>query len=162
MARRLSVLAGCLLLAACPGPRDDDALEPNDTFAEATRLTLGVPVEGRANQDNPDVFVVAAGPAATLRFTLDDRGLENCPVFRVHDPAKTELVGQDPASDCGVSPADTRFAHGASIEERSDGGYVITVPAEAEGDYFLTIIEDSEADNTAPFSWDYRLTATVP
>jgi len=157
LALRLAALA-LPAVAACPGARPDDDLEPNDSFEQATRLTLGSPVEARANQDDPDVFVVTAG-GGLLGFYLDDRGLENCPVFQVHDAARVELVGQDPTHNCG--PDGTRLAGGATFAAGADGGYLISVPVAATADVYLTILEDSEADNLAPFSWDYRLTATV-
>ena len=155
----LSSLLGLVLLAGCPGPREDDALEPNDNFEQATRIELGEAVEGRANQDNPDVFVVAVEAGVSLEFSLEDRGLENCPSFQVHDPNELELLGQDPSSDC--LPDETRTVEGASFEETGEGGYRIVVSAELAGDYYLTIIEGSEADNIAPFGWDYRLTASL-
>lgn len=146
---------------SCIEPRPDDALEPNDDRDHATPLTPGVAIEGRANQDNPDVFVVEAGPAQTILFELVDRGLERCPTFQVHGPDGAELVGQDLTSNCGESVDEARLAPGAALRELPDGGFEIEVPALAAGPYYLTIEEDDQADNIAPFSWDYRLTATL-
>jgi len=151
----LALLAAGALLTGCPGPRPDDGYEPNDTFEQATRLTLASVIDARINQDDADVFVIQAEPGLLL-FLLEDRGLENCAVFRVHDAARTELLGQDPTSNCG--PDGTRLATGVSFSANPDGGYLISVPIGATGDVYLTILEDSEADNIAPFSWDYRLT----
>lgn len=152
-----TLAGGC----SCGEPRADDALEPNDEFAEATPLTPGVAIEGRANQDDPDVFVIEAGPDQVITFSLVHRGLENCPTFQVHGPGAVELVGQDPADDCGVSADATRLVPGAAVRALADGGHEIEAPAAAAGAYYLTIVEDGEADNIAPFSWDYRLTATI-
>jgi hypothetical protein len=158
----VGLLSGSLAGAcSCNEPRPDDGLEPNDDFEHATRLTPGMPIEGRANQDDPDVFAVEAGPDEVLLFVLEDRGYENCPTFLLHDPAGHELLGQDLASNCGVSLAETRLEPGVELRELDDGGYEIQAPAVAAGDYFLTITEDGEADNIAPFSWDYRVTVTV-
>ncbi len=159
--RRLALPLATLLLTGCVHARDDDALEPNDDFAEATRLSPGDAIEGRANQGNPDVFVVAAGPDQSLVFALADLQYENCPAFRVHGPDGRELLGQDPSSNCSVPASETRQEPGVVLRELENGDREIEIPAAVEGDYFLTIIEGSEADNIAPFSWDYRVTAIL-
>lgn len=159
--RRLALPLATLLLTGCVHARDDDALEPNDDFAKATRLSPGDAVEGRANQSNPDVFVVAAGPDQLLVFALEDLQYEKCPAFRVHGPGGRELLGQDPSSNCSVPASETRLEPGVVLREQDNGDYEIEIPATVAGDYFLTIIEGSEADNIAPFSWDYRVTATL-
>lgn len=155
--RRLAP-AACLLVA-CVEPRPDDALEPNDDRDAATLLAPGVPVRGRANEGDPDVFAVQGGPDATIEFSIVDRGLDRCPKFQVHDPVGVELVGQARTGACEAAADETRVAPGATLRDLG-GDVSITVPAARAGAYFLTIVEDGGEDSVAPLSWDYEVTAT--
>ena len=151
-----------LSLSGCPGfPRPEDSLEPNDTKETATDLEIGVPVNARAVQGNPDVFRLAADPGELLIFTLESLGEEDCAAFTVNGPDDTELFA-DQHFFCGDRGFDPPFAvDGAGLNTGLDGGYVLSVPADGTGDYFLTINELGEVDNFFDFSWLYRLTVTT-
>lgn len=157
----LALLAGC---QRC-GLRDDDPLEPNNTFDQATVLVLGQAAEGRANQNNPDVFAADAPVGHTLVFEARSRGLENCPRFSLHGPGR-ELLYQDADFRCHLRSEKLFQAPGVELQLLdAEGGvagrYVLRANTQREGRYFLTIVEQGEADNAFPFSWDYRLVATV-
>ncbi len=151
-----------LFLSGCPGfLRPEDSLEPNDTMEAATELEIGLPVNARAVQGNPDVFRLAANPGELLIFTLESRGEEDCAAFTVTGPGDTELFA-DQHSFCGDRSFDPPIAvDGAALNTGLDGAYVLSVPANETGDYFLTINELGEVDNFFDFSWLYRLTVTT-
>jgi len=151
-----------LPLCGCPGfPRPEDGLEPNDTKETATMLEVGVPVEARAVQGDPDVFRVSAGPARLLILTLESLGEEDCAAFTVTGPDGTELFA-DQHHFCGDRGYEPPVAvAGADLNTETEGRHVLSVPAEVGGDYFLTINELGEVDNFFDFSWLYRLTATT-
>ncbi|MBN1208680.1 MAG: hypothetical protein JXB05_27715 [Myxococcaceae bacterium] len=161
-----TLLPLALLVAACPrGARPDDALEPNDDASQATPLTPGQPVEGRANQDNPDVFSLEAPEGRTIVFQVDSLGLENCPAFTVAGPDGA-LLYEDRHHFCNRGPADAVKAPGVeflllNVQGHEIGGYELRVPAQQTGRYLLTILEQGRVDNLFPFSWDYRLTPRV-
>lgn len=161
-----TLLPLALLMAGCPrGARRDDALEPNDDASQATPLTPGQPIEGRANQDNPDVFSLEAPEGRTIIFRAESRGLENCPAFTATGPDGA-LLYEDRHRFCNRGPDDAVKAPGVELQLLDVQGYQIgtyelRVPALQAGRYLLTIVEQGRVDNLAPFSWDYRLTARV-
>ena len=159
--RLIALLMACpCLLGGCPPP-EDDSLEPNDSLQAATPLASGVAVEGRAVQDDPDVFAVPAGSAGTIIFTMDDRGGQDCAAFTATAEDGTVLYA-DGRHLCGrVGPPDVQV-EGAALLLLADGGYQLTVPAGRAGTYYLEIHELPYADNLWPNAWDYRLTATSP
>jgi hypothetical protein len=160
------VLLATLLLTGCPrGARPDDALEPNDDPARATPLALDTAVEARANQGNPDVFSVEAPAGRTLIFLAESRGLEVCPAFTVNGPGG-EALFEDVHANCNRTAEEPRKAPGVEFHTRFGAGtsaeaYELRIPTAQPGRYLLTILEQGRADNLAPFSWDYRLTARV-
>ena len=148
-------------LTACHGcPRSEDALEPNDTRETATRLQVGIPVEGRAVEHNPDVFVVTVPAGSTsLMFDLDSRSDdEPCATFRVIHPSGRALWEEDEGSCPHGRP---QRVGEVTLTIPREGSYRITVPIDAPGDYSLRIDEQGQADNLFSFSWDYRLTALI-
>jgi hypothetical protein len=155
IALTLFLMAGCV-----GGARPDDALEPNDDLPQATVLTLGQPVEGRANQGDPDMFSIELPAGGTLVFHLEHRGLENCPSFAVTGP-DGQLLHDDGRFPCANRPPPQVRAPGVELE--FIGGhakdYALRVPVGQAGRYVLSIHEQGATDNHAPFSWDYRLTA---
>ena len=153
--------AGALLFlacAACRAPRLDDAYEPNDDLAHATPLVLDVPLIARANQGNPDVFVVDVPAAATLVFRAESLGLEECAGFSATGPDGTVLFRVAAGCDASHEP----LVRAAGVEsEHSDELFVLSLPVASGGLHYLTILEGAESDNLFDFSWDYRLTASV-
>jgi hypothetical protein len=142
-------------------PRAEDGLEPNNTLAMATRLSLGQAVEGRVVQGNPDVFIVAAGPGKTLRFTMDSIGEEEeaCAAFLLTAPNGAVLYDDD-LSGCNRGGLGGPIAvPGATLNERPGIGYELVAPADLAGDYALTLTELGHADNIFTYSWRYRMTA---
>jgi hypothetical protein len=150
-----------LCMGGCPRPEDD--LEPNDTFATATRLVPGEPAEARVVQYNPDVFVVAAGPDQTLTFTLENLGEEDCAAFVATSPAGETLYA-DTNGFCGRLGFYPMTGPGGTLDlQPADAGYILTVEALEAGDYYLTLTELGRADNIFDYSWLYRVTAqTAP
>lgn len=148
--------------AMCMGgcPRPDDALEPNDTAETATRLTMGEPIEARVIQDNPDVFVVAAGPGQTLIFDLVSLGEEDCNSFKVVGPGGLTKY-EDENHFCGRVGELPIVQPGGKLELLGEGAYRLTIHADAEGDYFLYVWERGHADNIFTYSWHYRLTVSA-
>ena len=151
-----------LILYGCPGfPRLEDYLEPNDTIETATQLMLGVPITARVVQGNTDVFTISAGPNETLAFALESLGEEDCAAFNVTGPDSVVLFA-DQHFFCGDRDFTSPFAvEGAELATETQGGYVLSVPADAAGDYYLTINELGEVDNFFDFSWSYHLAVTT-
>lgn len=147
-------------LTGCVGPRPDDALEPNDDLASATPLVLGEYVDGRANQDNPDVFSVEVPAGETLYFALKDRGLEDCAGFVVQT-SETDILYEDTYQSCSHTSLDVPVTNGAARTDIEGFGYEIEIASTVAGTYFLTVLEHGEADNVAPFSWDYSIRASL-
>jgi len=157
------IVAGLALsLPICMGgcPRPEDALEPNDTPETATRLIEGMPVEPRTVQDNPDCFVIAAGPAQTLVFTFETLGEEDCNSFKVTGPDGATFY-EDDNNYCGRIGDIPVVQPGGQLDLVGEDGYVLTIHAESAGDYVLTVHERGQADNIFDYSWRYRLTATT-
>jgi len=141
--------------------RPDDTLEPNDDLEHATIITAGQAVTARANQWNADVFVFNSEGKGTIVFSMQSLGGEDCAAFTVTGP-DSEILYQDSGRFCsskGDYPAVK--AKGVELIGVEDFGYEINVPANKAGAYYLQIYERSQADNIFPFSWDYRLTATI-
>lgn len=150
-----------LIAAAVSGcwARPDDALEPNDSAAQATPLEPGVALSARANQGNPDVFAVRAEAGRTLLITLESLGLEECPAFRLDDPhgrtlyadayARCRRVGGPAVQQAGVT-----FEH-------APGVYRLRVAETTAGTYLLQVLEGGDADNLSPYSWDFRVRVTL-
>lgn len=153
-----------LLWAGCTHTRPDDALEPNNTGEQATPLTPGTPVQGRANQGNPDVFAleVPAGKAAVV-FRLESLGLEDCAAFTITGPGAQVLYDDGRFRNCQRPASPPVAVAGARLSSLGGGaqGYELRAPATQAGRYFLTILEQGQADNSFLFSWDYRLTALL-
>lgn len=164
-ARRLAPLALAVLSTGCSHlfARSDDALEPNDDTAHATPLTAGQSVKGRANQGNADVFSLQAAEGNRLVFRLESLGLEDCPAFTVTGP-DGQVLYRDQTYRCHNGhqgqPAE-RVAGAEVTRTQSPSGYEVRAPAARAGTHFLTIHEQGEADNVAPYSWDYQLTAQL-
>ncbi|UCF34324.1 MAG: hypothetical protein JSV78_03280 [Phycisphaerales bacterium] len=156
----MTLVVFMLLAGGCRTTRPDDALEPNNDFQTATRLTSGQPVDGRANEGNPDVFAIDATAGQNISYRLEDRGLEDCAAFTVTGPGNVILY-RDGHFFCGRGPAPETIADGVTFNEVPDFGYELRVPAATAGTYFLTIEELGQADNLFKYSWDYRLTAVV-
>lgn len=158
MARRLWVaaIAGLLMAGGCPRP--EDSLEPNDTLATATALTLGETVEGRVVQGNADVFTVASTGETMLHFELRSRGDEEeaCAAFRVTGP-DTAILYDDNARSCSRGLDTPLMVPDASLQYTPGVGYDLRVPATQAGTYTLTITELGHADNIFTYSWAYEL-----
>jgi glycine cleavage system aminomethyltransferase T len=141
--------------------RPDDTLEPNDDLAHAIVLSAGQVVTARANQWNADVFVFSSEEGRTIVFSMQSLGGEDCAAFTVTGP-EGEVLYQDSGSFCsskGEYPAVK--AEGVEFKAVEDSGYEIIVPTSTAGNYYLRIYEQGQADNIFPFSWDYRLMATI-
>jgi hypothetical protein len=152
-----------LLCLGCTSARSDDALEPNNTREQATPLTSGTPVEGRANQNNPDVFAidVPAGKTALI-FHLESVGLEDCAAFTVEGPDGQTLYDDGSFGGCERPASPTIMVAGAALMRLSSPpGYELRIPAVHAGRFLLTVDEQGQADNIFLFSWDYRLTARL-
>lgn len=147
-----------LSICGCPRPQDD-ALEPNDDASTATPLASGTSIEARAVQDNADVFAIAAGTGSELVITLETLSGEVCPWFSVAGPDGTQLY-TDGHRFCGRTGARPVAVPEASLEQRADDSFVLSVPAATEGTYLLTIRELGHADNLFDYAWEYRLTVT--
>ncbi len=146
-----------ILLSSC-NRRPDDSLEPNDTLAQATELIMGVPIEARANQSNPDVFKIEVTENRTLTFELESLGLEVCPKFILTGPKGVLYADALPTSCSRIGLPDIH-EEDVDFEIIERFGYLLRTKAKVAGTYYLTIIEGSHADNIFPYSWDYRLTA---
>ena len=155
----LGVCAAACGTTGCRTARPDDALEPNDDLASATRLVAGQAVEGRANQGNPDVFAIQAAAGQTIVLRLESKGNEDCAAFQVTAPSGT-VVYEDKGATC-TSLERAQPTASASLTVVQGFGYELRVTAAETGLYDLTINELGQADNVFPFSWDYRLTATL-
>jgi hypothetical protein len=149
------VLAGCR--SACA--RDDDGLEDNDTFQQATKLEVDKPIDGRANEDDPDVFVVDAPEGKTLTFALTSRGLEEgyADFCLFYGDEQALLFDGSRWHDC--APEGTQRA--TDIATVTQDGRDFVVATHRPGRYFLSIIQGGEADNQLPFSWDYTIVAHI-
>ncbi len=161
------ILTPLLLVATgCPrGARPDDALEPNDTAAQATPLVLEQTIEARANQGNPDVYALEASGAGTLVFRMDSLGLEDCSAFTLTAPDGATLY-EDRHRFCNRVAQEALRAPGVELQLHDVrgykiGAYVLRVPMGPPGRYLLTIVEQGRVDNALAFSWDYRVTARV-
>src|SRR5262249_44808538 len=99
-------LAAALALPGCKSmtQRQDDRHEPNDTRETAVILSAGQAVEGRANQGNPDFFTVDVPAGRKVKFTIENRGLEDCAAFTVIGPNEAMLY-KDANGLCGRSSA---------------------------------------------------------
>ncbi len=159
--RVAAVLIGALTITAgCRTTRSEDALEPNDNAQAATLLVAGQAVEGRANQGNLDVFAIDAAADPTILLRLESLGLEDCAKFTVTDPGGRTLY-RDSGFTCERGPEPQVQAEGVTFTRVEGFGYELRIPATTAGTYLLTIDEHGQADNIFPFSWDYRVTATV-
>jgi hypothetical protein len=142
-------------------PVEEDSLEPNDTIAQATELSLGTPSEGRAVQGNLDVFAVNAGPNQTLRFrfnAVNPGNEEDCAAFQATAPDGTVLYRETQVS-CGERLPEQ--VDGAVLNSLGDEQYELVVPAGIAGSYLLTIDERGHADNICDFRWTYRVKANA-
>ncbi len=150
------------LLAACSGcpPVAEDTFEPNDTPETATLLSLGLPVEARAVQDNLDVFAVEAGPDQTIAFTFEHLGGDDCAAFTVTAP-DSQVLYRDNNRFCGREFTVPTVVEGASLQSTPADGYILRVPAQLQGRYLLTVDELGQADNVFDFVWRYRLTVAL-
>ncbi|MEM7201936.1 MAG: hypothetical protein AAF628_16840 [Planctomycetota bacterium] len=146
-----------LALAGCT-TRPDDAYEPNDDPAQATVLELGAAIQARANQGNPDYFAVVAEAGTRLRLELRDLGLEDCPAFTLIDPAGAVLF-KDGRARCRRIGAPEVHDPRVSFEIEAGVAYRFALPVETSGVHVLRIDEGSNADNIAPYSWDYEILA---
>ncbi len=155
----LVLIFSLILLSSC-NRRPDDALEPNDTPAQATAITVGVSIEARANQSNPDVFKIDVAENQTLTFELESLGLEECPKFILTGPNGVLYADALPTS-CHRMVSPDIHEEDVDFEVIERFGYRLRTKAKVAGIYYLTIIEGSQADNIFPFSWDYRLKAIV-
>ncbi|UCH50729.1 MAG: hypothetical protein JSV54_06850, partial [Chloroflexota bacterium] len=97
----------------------------------------------------------------TIVFSMQSLGGEDCAAFTVSGP-NGEILYRDSGSFCS-SKGDYPAVKAEGVEFRmvEEFGYEISVPANVAGAYYLQIYERSQADNIFPFSWDYRLTATI-
>ena len=86
----LSLIVSFLLLSSC-NKRPDNPLEPNDTPAQATELIVGVAIEARANQGNPDVFKIDVAENQTLTFELESLGLRRMSQVYPHRPRRCAI-----------------------------------------------------------------------
>lgn len=158
--RSVRLLICVLMLATCGCPRpQDDSLEPNDDASNATGLAPGTSVEARAVQDNPDVFAIEAGPGSELTITLETLSGEVCPWLSLEAPDGT-MVYADRHRFCSRTGSAPLAVPGASLEQRADDSFVLSVPAAAEGTYLLTIRELGHADNLFDYAWHYRVAVT--
>jgi hypothetical protein len=153
----LSVVGG--ILGCRPSARPDDVLEPNDDFEHATKLAADQAVTARANQNNDDYFAIDVAAGQKIIFRLQSLGLEDRPVFTVFSPVK-EVLYKDRDDFSGPRQTESH-TEGVTSEDIKDFGYELRIPAKISGTYYLLIRERPQADNIFPFSWDYRLIATI-
>lgn len=154
-----------MIVALCPlcfggCPRPEDLLEPNDSKETATRLVIGMSVEGRVVQGNADVFVVSAAAGGTLVFDMQSIGEEeeDCVAFALVSPEGDTLYS-DHRPACRLETDPPTQGEGVRLTHDPGVGYELTAPADVAGDYVLTLIELGEVDNLFTYSWRYRLTA---
>jgi hypothetical protein len=150
----LSAVGGC--------PRPEDRFEPNNTALTATPLVLGLAVEGRVSQGNPDVFIINADARGTLRLVMNSIGQEeeDCAAFRLEDQGGTVLY-DDQALSCSRGLDEPVRAAGVTLGHVDGAGYELAAPVEDGGVYLLTLRELGYADNVFTYSWHYRVTAMV-
>jgi len=112
--KKTFALAAAAFLAACGSDSSaptQDSFEPNDTFAQATQITVGTPVVAIISSGSDYdyfKFTVPVG-GASVRFQTFDQGGTTCdpangnvdPYVRVYD-ASMNLAGAD--DDGGVAP----------------------------------------------------------
>ncbi len=151
----LLALAGCR--SACM--RDDDSLEANDWLDEATPMRLGEPIEARANEGDPDAFVVEVPAGRTLVWEATHRGKENNAGFDLYGPGFARIEWE--RADAGAFAGATFEGVTNPDKHWQYATYRFRVTPTREGRYYMIITEHGQADNMLPFSWDYRLTATL-
>lgn len=152
------LLALTLAAAACRNTRPDDAFEPNDTLAEATPLTVGEAVVARANQGDPDVFVVQVPADRRLHVRVESLGLEECAGFRLQGPGGELLYHLPEGCDFGRTP---KVQAGGVTGTHTKELLELELTPTVAGAYAFTVLEGAQADNLFDFSWDYRLTVDL-
>jgi len=154
-----AILLTILSCTGCVEQRPDDALEPNDTLEDATEITIGIPIEARANQGNSDVFKIEVDADEILSIDLVSLGKENCPGFTLIDPS-AQVLFKDASARC--RRIGQPEIHDAAVEFQINGeDYFFQTETTVSGYYYFTITEGRDADNILSYSWDYRLTVTV-
>ena len=85
---------------------------------------------------------------------------EECPKFTLTGPDGVLYADAFPTSCHRIATPDVH-EEGVDFETLENFGYRLRIKAKVAGIYYLTVIEGHQADNIFPFSWDYRLTATI-
>jgi hypothetical protein len=111
---------------------NDDAMEPNDTMAQATALTSGNPVSGTVCANNDDLFAIDLQAGDELTVGLSFAHASGDLDLSLHDAAGTRLA----------------------ISETTTDTETITYTATATGTHYLRAFGYQGATNS------YRLTAT--
>jgi hypothetical protein len=132
--------------------------EPNNDLENATRLTAGETVVGRATSDNVDWYALNATSGEVVRSRLELRGEggdgKPLVLLELYDP-NGELIGEQPRDGMGGP------VHLASLNgnERADSVAEIADVAPESGTYYFLI--DVVLDEGEPDLANYTLTVNA-
>ena len=157
------LMSSLLFLPACDfffPPAPNDALEPNNSLAEATILEFDTPLKARSVQGDPDVFLVSLEASSTVIFKVatvadDNKGRLS---FTVTDADGFLFEGRP--ENCRVARSSENAGVTLSPEAVANACYLRLSVSKA-GTYYLTLIDRGEADNIFPTHWDYQVEAEL-
>ena len=162
--RRFKILSGFLglLLMTFSCAPQDDAFEPNDSFTQATALSLGKAIKALVLQNNSDVFSIEAQAGQKIVFTIsaeEERAPYNVD-FSLQDAKGNVWQSFDcyRVENCELQEANiniTRSKDGAVL------AFELSQEVNASGLYYLTIRQNPDADNMFAYYWRYSISSNT-